>query len=215
MPNARKEQLYSILCDYDIPAIEDDVYADLHYGPVRPKPLKAWDTDGRILMCSSLSKSLAPGVGLGWISAGRYHSKIDDDKWSNNTLFAQKVAAKFMQEGYDRQLRGMRATFQSQVAAVSKAVKTYFPRGTRVTDPAGGFILWVEFPLGVDTLKLRIDALEEKISTAPGPIFSVRHQFGNYLRINCGLRWTPQFERAIQTLGRLAANQLVAGSRVS
>ena len=41
MPNARKEQLYSILRDYDIPAIEEDVYADLHYGPVRPKPLKA------------------------------------------------------------------------------------------------------------------------------------------------------------------------------
>ncbi len=211
MPNARKEQLYSILCDYDIPAIEDDIYADLHYGPVRPKPLKAWDTDGRILMCSSLSKTLAPGVGLGWISAGRYHSKIDDDKWSNNTLFAQKVAAKFMQEGYDRQLRGMRATFQSQMAAVSRAVRTFFPRGTRVTDPTGGFVLWVEFPPGVDTLKLRIDALEEKISTAPGPVFSVRHQFKNCLRINCGLRWTPAFERAIQILGRLAANQLVAG----
>jgi DNA-binding transcriptional MocR family regulator len=66
-------------------------------------------------------------------------------------------------------------------------------------------------PLGVDTLKLRIDALEEKISTAPGPIFSVRHQLKNYLRINSGLQWTPAFERAIQTLGRLAAKQLVAG----
>jgi DNA-binding transcriptional MocR family regulator len=211
MPNARKERLYSILCDYDIPAIEDDIYADLHYGPVRPKPLKAWDTDGRILMCSSLSKTIATGVGLGWISAGRYHFKIDDEKWSNNTLFAQKVAVKFMQEGYDRHLRRMRETLQSQMAAVSRAVRTYFPRGTRVTDPAGGFVLWVELPLGVDTLKLRIDALEEKISTAPGPIFSVRHQLKNYLRINCGLQWTPAFERAIQTLGRLAAKQLVAG----
>ena len=75
MPNSRKEQLYSILCDYDIPAIEDDVYADLHFGSVRPKPLKAWDKDGRVLLCSSLSKALAPGLTLGWIAAGRYSAE--------------------------------------------------------------------------------------------------------------------------------------------
>jgi DNA-binding transcriptional MocR family regulator len=207
MTNARKEQLYSILCDYDIPAIEDDIYADLHFGNLRPKPLKAWDRDGRVLLCSSLSKTLAPGVGLGWISAGRYQAKIDDGKWSNNTLFAQKVAAQFLQEGYDRQLRRMRSSFQSQVAMVRNAVLTYFPRGTQVTDPAGGFVLWVEFPHYVDTLKLRVDALEKKISTAPGPIFSVRQQFRNCLRINCGIFWNDAFESAIKCLGRLAASQ--------
>jgi DNA-binding transcriptional MocR family regulator len=207
MTNARKEQLYSILCDYDVPAIEDDIYADLHFGTVRPKPLKAWDRDGRVLLCSSLSKTLAPGVGLGWVSAGRYQAKIDDSKWSNSTLFAQKVAAQFLQEGYDRQLRRMRSSFQMQMAMVRKAVLTYFPRGTQVTDPAGGFVLWVEFPQYVDTLKLRVDALEKKISTAPGPIFSVRHQFRNCLRINCGIVWTDAFERTIKCLGRLAASQ--------
>jgi DNA-binding transcriptional MocR family regulator len=207
MTNARKEQLYSILCDYDIPAIEDDIYADLHFGAVRPKPLKAWDQEGRILLCSSLSKTLAPGVGLGWISAGRYQAKIDDGKWSNSTLFAQKVAAQFLQEGYDRQLRRMRSSFRSQVATVRNAVLTYFPRGTQVTDPAGGFVLWAEFPDYVDTLRLRVDALEKKISTAPGPIFSVRQQFRNCLRINCGIVWNDAFERTIKCLGRLAASQ--------
>jgi DNA-binding transcriptional MocR family regulator len=207
MTNARKEQLYSLLCDYDIPAIEDDIYAELHFGPIRPKPLKAWDKDGRVILCSSLSKSLAPGLCLGWISAGRYHAKIDDFKWSLSPLFAQKVATRFLQEGYDRQLRIIRSSFQKQISAVRGAVRTYFPRGTRVTDPDGGFVLWVEFPSYVDTLKLRVDALKEKISTAPGPMFSVRHQFRNCLRINCGLPWTAAFEKAIQTLGRLAASQ--------
>jgi DNA-binding transcriptional MocR family regulator len=207
MPNARKEQLYSILCDYDIPAIEDDIYGDLHFGPVRPKPLKAWDREGRVLLCSSLSKTLAPGVGLGWISAGRYHSRIDDGKWSNNAHFTEKVAARFFQEGYDRHLRRMRSSFQDQVATVRNAVLTYFPRGTQVTEPSGGFVLWVEFPANIDTLRLRADALEERISTAPGPIFSVRNQFRNCLRINCGLPWSGAFEKAIRCLGRLAAKQ--------
>jgi DNA-binding transcriptional MocR family regulator len=207
MPNARKEQLYSILCDYDIPAIEDDIYADLHFGRIRPKPLKAWDREGRVLLCSSLSKTLAPGIGLGWISAGRYQAKIDEFKWSVSTTYAQKVAAQFFQEGYDRQMRRMRSSFQRQMAAVRSAVLTYFPRGTQVTDPAGGFVLWVEFPNNIDTLQLRVDALENKISTAPGPIFSVRHQFRNCLRINCGIAWNDAFERAVKCLGRLAANQ--------
>jgi DNA-binding transcriptional MocR family regulator len=208
MPNARKEQLYSILCDHDIPAIEDDIYADLHFGPVRPKPLKAWDRDGRVLLCSSLSKTLAPGLGLGWISAGRYHAKVDDMKWSTSSLYTQRVAARFLQEGYDRQLRRIRSNFHRQVVAVTGAVRTYFPRGTRVTDPSGGFVLWVEFPPSVDTLRLRAAALEEKVSTAPGPMFSVRQQFRNCLRINCGLPWNGAFEKAIQTLGRLAASQI-------
>ena len=77
-----------------------------------------------------------------------------------------------------------------------------------MTEPAGGFVLWVEFPPSVDTLRLRVEALEEKISTAPGPIFSVRHQFRNCLRINCGLPWNGAFEKAIQTIGRLAARQI-------
>jgi DNA-binding transcriptional MocR family regulator len=208
MPNSRKEELYSILCDYDVPAVEDDIYADLHYGPVRPKPLKAWDRDGRVLLCSSLSKTIGPGLSLGWISAGRYRDQIDDAKWSNCPLYPQKVAQYILQEGYDRHLRRLRTEFKRQVAAVRAAVQTYFPRGTRVTEPAGGYVLWVEFPEAVDAVQLRHRALEEKIVIAPGPIFSVRDQFRNCIRINCGMPWSNAFERAIQTLGRLANEQV-------
>jgi len=194
--------------DLLIPAIEDDIYADLYFGAIRPKPLKAWDRDGRVLLCSSLSKTLAPGLGLGWIAAGRYHSKVEDRKWSTNPHFAQKVAARFLQEGYDRQLRRIRSCYQERMRAVREAVRTYFPRGTRVTEPAGGFVLWVELPPSVDALKLRLSALKEKISTAPGPMFSVRHEFRNHLRIYAGLPWTAAFEKAIQALGRLAQSQI-------
>ena len=212
MPNSRKEELYSILCDYDIPAIEDDIYADLHFGPVRPKPLKAWDREGRVMLCSSLSKAIGPGLSLGWIAAGRYHDKIEEAKWSNSPVYLQKVALHILQEGYDRHLRRLRSEFKRQVSAVSTAVRTYFPRGTRVTEPAGGFVLWVECPPAVDAVRLRHRALEEKIVTAPGPIFSVRDQFRNCIRINCGVPWSSAFERAIQTLGRLANEQIDDGA---
>jgi DNA-binding transcriptional MocR family regulator len=208
MPNSRKEELYNILCDYDIPAIEDDVYADIHFGAVRPKPLKAWDRDGRVLLCSSLSKTIGPGLNLGWISAGKYRDQIDEAKWSNTPLYPQKVALHILQEGYDRHLRKLRSDCKRQMAAVSAAARTYFPRGTRITEPAGGFVLWVEFPPAVDAVRLRQGAMEEKIVIAPGPIFSVRDQFRNCIRINCGVPWSSAFEGAIQTLGRLANEQV-------
>jgi DNA-binding transcriptional MocR family regulator len=208
MPNARKEELYGILCDHDLPAVEDDIFGELHHGPIRPKPLKAWDRDGRVLLCSSLSKTLAPGLGLGWLAPGRYYSKVDDLKWSIGSMYVQKVGTRFMQEGYDRHLRGLRSAFRHQMAATIAAVKKCFPKGTTVTQPTGGFVFWVEFPRGVDAVQLRLAALDRKIGTAPGTIFSVRNQFNHCLRINCGTPWTPAFKAAICTLGELATKQI-------
>jgi DNA-binding transcriptional MocR family regulator len=73
-----------------------------------------------------------------------------------------------------------------------------------VTDPTGGFVLWVELPAGVSSIELHARALERGISVAPGPIFSAKPRFSNYLRISCGLPWDAKVESAFATLGRLA-----------
>lgn len=65
MPDEKKEKLYSLLCEFDVPAIEDDIYGDIHFSERRPKPLKAWDRDGRVLLCSSFGKTLAPSLRVG------------------------------------------------------------------------------------------------------------------------------------------------------
>jgi DNA-binding transcriptional MocR family regulator len=83
-------------------------------------------------------------------------------------------------------------------------VSRYFPPGTKVTRPTGGFVLWVEFPNGVDTLELHRRALEKKISIAPGPIFSASQGYRNFARLNCGNIWSEQIESAFRTLGELA-----------
>ena len=68
MSDEKKQKFHDLLCEYDLPAIEDDIYGDTHFGDVRPKPLKAWDRDGRIMLCSSFGKTLAPGFHVGWSS---------------------------------------------------------------------------------------------------------------------------------------------------
>jgi len=81
-----------------------------------------------------------------------------------------------------------------------------FPAGTRLSDPRGGYFLWVELPPGVDALKLHARAMREGISMAPGPMFSAAREFTNALRINCGHPWDASLAHAIERLGKLIGN---------
>ena len=85
------------------------------------------------------------------------------------------------------------------------AIARYFPAGTRVARPPGGVVLWVELPRNVDGAELFRTALASRIGIAPGVVFSAKADYRNYIRISCGLPWTPTLERAIEKLGRLVA----------
>jgi len=76
MPDENKERLYNLLVEHDVAATEDDIHGDLHFEERRPKPLKAWDTDGRVLPCSSFGKTLATGVRVGWVAPGRSTERV-------------------------------------------------------------------------------------------------------------------------------------------
>ncbi len=212
MSDARKATLYDLLCEHDLPAIEDDVYGDLHWGDRRPKPLKAWDSDGRVLLCSSFGKTLAPSLRVGWCAPGRYLERVRRLKFTNTLatpLVLQKTVSDFLRSGgYDHHLRSIRRAYREQVQQFSTAIVREFGAGTRISRPQGGFVLWVELPAGVDTLRLHRDALAHRINIAPGLLFSVRDRYRNCLRLNCGLPWTPAVEQALATLGRLIARQL-------
>jgi DNA-binding transcriptional MocR family regulator len=212
MPDDKKANLYELLQQHDVPAIEDDIYGDLHYGERRPKPLKAWDTDGRVLLCSSFGKTLAPSLRVGWCAPGRYLERVRRLKFTNTIgtpVVLQKTISDFLRNGgYDHHLRSIRRAYQNQLHLFSQSILRYFPEGTRLSRPQGGFILWVEFPPGVDTLQLYRTALEHQIATAPGALFSVKERYRNCLRMNCGVPWSDRVEQAIRTLGELAKQQL-------
>ena len=116
------------------------------------------------------------------------------------------MVAAFLRGGaFDRHLREMRVACQRQIERMREAIGRYFPPGTRVTKPAGGFLLWVEMPAEVDSLRLFDEALAEGISITPGSVFSARLRFRNCIRLNCGRPWSETIEKAVATLGRLAA----------
>ena len=212
MPDDKKERLYRLLADFDVPAIEDDIYGDLHFGERRPKPLKAWDTDGRVLLCSSFGKTLAPSLRVGWCAPGRYLERVRRLKFTNTLgtpVVLQKTVSDFLRPGgYDHHLRSIRRAYQNQLHLFSQAILRHFPEGTRLSRPQGGFILWAELPAGVDTLQLHRDALRHHINTAPGALFSVKDRYRNCLRMNCGIPWSEPVDAALHTLGGLARAQL-------
>ncbi len=207
MTDDKKRELVTLLAKYNIPLIEDDVYGDLSFGPDRPSAAKAYDEKGSVLYCSSFSKTLAPGYRVGWIVPGKYRERVEQLKSILNVATAsptQLAVAEFLTNGgYDQHLRKLRRTYARQTAFVCSAVKRYFPWGTRITHPEGGFILWVEMPDDVDSLKLYEAALQNGISIAPGIIFSTTgDKYNNCIRLNAAY-WSEEVEQALETLGTI------------
>jgi DNA-binding transcriptional MocR family regulator len=207
MSSDKKRDIVALFNTYNIPLIEDDIYGDLNFEGTRPKAIKAFDTQGLVLYCSSISKTLSPGLRIGWCAPGRYQAKVESLKMSMNLSTAPipqlTVAAFLANGGYDRHLRKLRRSFQLQIAQMTQAICTYFPPETKVTRPRGGFILWLQFPEEFDALVLYEEALAHNINIAPGVMFSPSGHYRNCVRLNCGLPWSPRIEQAMQILGQL------------
>jgi DNA-binding transcriptional MocR family regulator len=210
MPDEAKQKLVGLCERYEVPLIEDDVYGDLFFGATRPRSAHSFGKTGLTMLCSSFSKTLAPGYRVGWVVPGRFRDEVERLKFTQTIAtptLPQMAIADFLDNGgYDHHLRALRKKLAAQVERMQHAVADHFPPGTRVSRPAGGFVLWVELPPGTSALELCARALERDVSIAPGPIFSARQRFSNCIRLSCGAPWSETIERAVRTLGRLAVS---------
>lgn len=214
MPDDAKRRLVELLADRSVPLLEDDVYGDLAFGAARPRPAKAFDRDGTVIYCGSFSKTLAPGLRVGFVAPGRWRERVEVLKFATSVATAtlpQRAVARFLAEGgYDRHLRALRARLEHNAVRAAAAVAAEFPPGTRVSRPRGGCFLWVEMPAAVDALALHARALEMGVSIAPGHIFSASGAHTSSVRLSCGEPWSEQIDGAIRLVGRLARR--LAGS---
>lgn len=211
MPDASKTRLVKLLAARDIPLIEDDIYGDLVHGRERPRAIKAWDGEGRVLLCSSFSKTIAPGYRVGWIVPGRWRQAVEHLKYvstmANATLPQLAMADYLADSRYERHLARVRRHYADNLARMQAAISRNFPPGTRASQPRGGFVLWVELPEGhsPDTLDLYERALVAGISFTPGRLFSPQGRYGNCLRLAAAMPWDSRVEGALAMLGTMAA----------
>jgi DNA-binding transcriptional MocR family regulator len=209
MPDENKRELVELLAAHDIPLIENDIFGEIHFGERRPAVAKAYDHQGLVMLCSSFSKSLCPGYRVGWVVPGRWKSAMRWLKYTSTLAtptLAEYTIAEFLASGsYDPYMRRIRRTYARHVAALSQAVRRFFPKECRLTRPAGGFVLWVQLPETVDSLELYRRALKVGIAITPGYLFSATKQFRNFIRLNAA-NWSDRAERAIDQLGDMIAH---------
>lgn len=207
MPEANKQKMVELATRYEIPIIENDVWGDTLYAE-GAMPAKAYDHAGMVLYCHSFSKSLMPGMRLGWIAPGRFHHRLRELKLVSSITTAstpQLLMARLMESGfYAQHLLALRQQLATQSERVRQAVLEYFPPGTSVMQPSGGCVLWIALPPHMDASGLFDEALQSGIHIFPGQVFSPRQQYAHCLRLNVGSPVNADILQAVRRLGDIA-----------
>jgi transcriptional regulator, GntR family len=192
---------------HQMPLIENAVYSELYYGNAHPSSLKNYDREGLVLHCSSFSKSLTSAYRIGWAMPGRYRAQVEKLKFLNTlatpTAPQRAIAEYLTQGGYERHLRRVRRVFAQQRDMMRHFVLRFFPAGTQVSEPQGGYVLWVELPQGVDAMELYRRSLALGITVAPGRIFAATNRYSHFIRLNYSYAWSKETEQALKLVGKL------------
>jgi DNA-binding transcriptional MocR family regulator len=195
-----------------VPIIEDDIYTDLHFSERRPLSIKAFDKAGWVMLCSSFSKIIAPGLRVGWVMGGRFHNKLENLKFTGNysvPIFNQLIIKYLMHNnGLERHLKTMRRTLIKQYHLYRNCIEKSFPEGTPMSDPQGGFVLWLELPKTIEVLKLYNKALECGVAFSIGQLYSPSKAYSNFIRLSFSKAWNLETENAIKKLGQLVKEMM-------
>lgn len=202
-----KKHLAALANALHLPVIEDDLYADLFFKGGKPDTIKTYDTDGWVMYCSSFTKTLAPGLRIGYCAAGRFTYDVARVKAMLNhstSSFIQRVVLQLLNSSVsEMHLLKFRLEMNKNLNRYTALIRQYFPDGTKITQPGGGLYLWIELPHTINTSDYLEKAMEQHVSYAPGEIFSSKGNYKNYLRISYSGLWEKKTEKALIALGKL------------
>jgi DNA-binding transcriptional MocR family regulator len=207
-----KKAMAMLSAKLKVSIIEDDIYTDLHFSERRPLSIKAFDKAGWVMLCSSFSKIIAPGLRVGWVMGGRFHNKLENLKFTGNysvPIFNQLIIKYLMHNnGLERHLKTMRRTLIKQYHLYRNCIEKSFPEGTPMSDPQGGFVLWLELPKTIEVLKLYNKALECGVAFSIGQLYSPSKAYSNFIRLSFSKAWTKETENAVKKLGQLVQEMM-------
>lgn len=205
MPEQAKAELAELARSRRLPVIEDDTFGELYFEGRRPRSLLDHETEGWVIRCSTFSKTLAPGYRLGWIIPGeRYHREVELLKNSSTVAVAvppQMAIAEFLRRDlFDLHMRRMRRVLRDTIDRLAFEVLDRFPEGTRVSRPAGGFVLWVQLPNALDAGRIHKQALQRGVGVSPGFIYSASGNYRDCLRLSGGFAWSERIAEGLDAL---------------
>jgi DNA-binding transcriptional MocR family regulator len=213
LPLAERRRLLELASRYQVPVIEDAIYARLRLRGNPTPTLKSLDREGNVIQLDSFSKIAFPGLRVGWcIGAESAIERLRLIKQSadlHTDQLAQAILAEFIRRGYlARHLSKMNKVHRSRLAAMEEALGKYLPDGATWTRPEGGMTVWVTLPPGFDAGELLIHARERKIIFIPGRHFYLQQPQTNTLRLGFSTIPEKMIVKGVQVLGDLIRVEL-------
>ncbi|MFW5694810.1 MAG: PLP-dependent aminotransferase family protein [Alkalispirochaeta sp.] len=209
MPEEARRHAVQIAAEHGVPLIEDDIYSETSFDHETERPLRSFDQGDTVIYCSSFSKTLGPGMRIGWLVDGPHQRHTRALKTASTLGVApllQEALADFLSTArYAHHMKRLQTQMGHQARALKHMILDTWPDSIAMTNPAGGYYFWVELPDTVDSLTLFEEALARGISIVPGQAFGGQDRFRNFIRLSYGSPVTDRTRAAVEELGRLIA----------
>ena len=207
MPEKSRRRLVDIASNNDLIVLEDDPYGELRYVGEDIPTIKSFDDEGRVIYMSTFSKTLAPGLRVGWVVAHTdilrklIIAKQSADVCTN--VLGQAIAHEYIAQGHiDPQIGRIREIYGRKLRIMVDGMKRFMPDGLRWVPPEGGMFLWATLPDGVSSSHLLKEALEERVAFVSGRAFFPNPEDGEgALRLNFTHPSDEMIEEGVRRLG--------------
>ncbi|MCU4412998.1 PLP-dependent aminotransferase family protein [Acinetobacter sp. WU_MDCI_Axc73] len=197
-----KQKIAQLAAQYHCIILEDDIYAECSYQGQRPLPIKYWDQQGYVVWVGSVSKSLSTAYRVGWFCMGEQlkamYPELFSANASVNTPLQLGLADFIYSREYRNHLRRLQPQLMQQVEQYRRYIlKAFAPLNIGLSQPQGGYALWLELPQKIDSLALYLAAQKKQINIVPGVVFGEDERYQHFVRLNAGHALTPQLQEAI------------------
>ncbi len=225
LSQGRRHELVLLAERYGVPIVEDDPYGQLRYEGEHLPSLVVLDREnlrrdngysiGNVIYLSTFSKTLAPGLRLGWIVAPpEVISKLAQLKQGadlHTSTFTQFVAYEVARDGFlDQHVKLIRQIYRERRDVMLQSLEEFFPPAVTWTHPQGGLFLWVTVPAGLDMQAIFKSALEQNVAFVPGDSFYANdsHEGSRHMRLNFSNAAPEQIRAGIRRLATAVKSHL-------
>lgn len=199
-----KQKIATLIHEYQVYLIEDDVYEELYFAQQRPLPMKYFDQGNWVLHCSSFSKTLGASFRLGWVHAGIFSAKIQHlqlmSTISANSLLQNALVEFISKHHYEKHLRQLRKNLEKQKKIFFKYLEQNLPKGCDIFYYHSGYFLWIKLPAHIDSMSIYETLIQQHISVAPSRLFCIFSEQRQGLRLNCSFTWNEQIKQALDLM---------------
>jgi DNA-binding transcriptional MocR family regulator len=209
----RRRRLVEIADRYGLPIVEDDPYCELRYDGEDIPPLKVLSTGDNVIYLGSFSKTLSPGMRVGFVMAPA--AIMEKLVWAkqaadlHTSALPQRIIHEFLRREFlDPHIQTLIANYRRRRDTMIEAMEFFFPSDVCWDRPDGGIFLWVTLPLEFDTQQMFDDAVTEKVVFVPGSCYSPDGGLRNTMRLNFSANTEEKITQGIERLARVIRRNL-------